>query len=162
MDLDSNIVDAIRTIYAKLNETDILWVIGGSLALKLVGLDVEPRDIDLFTNEEGAYEIEKLFAEYLVKNVSLSMKDNIRSHYGILNIHGIEVEIIGHIEFKDKRNIWEAGRKLENVINIYEFEGLKLPLMQIESQLKGYTNIGRKDKIKLIEEWLEKKGTSKD
>jgi hypothetical protein len=28
--------------------------------------------------------------------------------------------------------------------------------MKIESQLKGYTKIGRTDKIKLIEDWLEK------
>lgn len=156
MILKTRFLEVLKTLYSKLNKTDILWVIGGSLALKLVGLEVEPKDIDLFTNEEGAYEVEKLLAEYLVKNVSLSSKDNIRSHYGILNIHGIEVEIIGHIEFKDERNIWEAGRKLEGVINIHEFEGMKIPLMKIESQLKGYTKIGRKDKIRLIEEWLEK------
>ena len=162
MELDSNIVDALRTIYTKLSETNILWVIGGSLALKLIGLDVKPRDIDLFTNETGAYEIEKTLAEYLIKNVSLSMKDNIRSHYGILNVHGVEVEIIGHIEFKDERNIWESGRKLEEVVDIFEYEGMKLPLMQIESQLKGYTKIKRTEKIKIIEEWLvkQKKRTS--
>jgi hypothetical protein len=156
MVIDSKILDALKIVYSRLNETEIVWVIGGSLALKLVGLDVEPKDIDLFTNEEGAYEVEKLFAEYLVKNVSLSSKDDIRSHYGILNIHGIEVEIIGHIEFKDERNVWEVGRKLEDVLTIFEFEEMELPLMKIESQLMGYSKIGRTDKIRLIEEWLEK------
>ena len=156
MVIESKLLEALKIIYTKLSETDIVWVIGGSLALEFVGLDVKPRDIDLFTDEEGAYEIEKLFAEFLVRNVSLSTKDNIRSHYGILNIHGIEVDIIGHIEFKDDRNIWEAGRKLEDVIDNVEFEGMKIPLMKIESQLKGYRKIGRKDKIRLIEEWLEK------
>ncbi|NPD90314.1 MAG: hypothetical protein HGN29_16500 [Asgard group archaeon] len=156
MCLDSNYIEVLKTLYSKLIETDIVWVIGGSLALKLQGLDVEPKDIDLFTDEEGAYEVEKLFAEYLVKNVSLSSKDNIRSHYGILNIHGIEVEIIGHIEFKDERNVWEVGRKLEDVINIIEYEEMKIPLMKLESQLMGYSKIGRKDKIELIDEWLKK------
>lgn len=156
MDLDSKYLEVLRTLHSKLIETNIIWVIGGSLALNLTGLDVEPRDIDLFTDEEGAYEIEKLLAEYLVKNVSLSSKDNIRSHYGILNIQGIEVDIIGHIEFKDEKNVWEAGRKLEDVINNVEFEEMKIPLMRIESQLKGYTKIGRMEKIRLIEEWLEK------
>ena len=158
MDLDTKYVEVLETLFSRLNDTDIIWVIGGSLALKLVGLDVEPRDIDLFTDEEGAYEVEKLFAEFLTRNVSLSRKDNIRSHYGTLNIHGIEVEIIGHIEFKDERNVWEAGRKLEEVISVVEFEGMKIPLMKIESQLKGYKNIGRKDKVNLIEEWIEKNG----
>ena len=72
MGLDSNFIEVLRTLYSRLYETEILWIIGGSLALKLVGLDVKPKDIDLFTNEEGAYEVERLFAEYLVRNVSLS------------------------------------------------------------------------------------------
>ena len=156
MVIESKLLEALKIIYAKLHETEIIWVIGGSLALRLVGLDVKPRDIDLFTDEKGAYEIEKLLAEYLVRNVSLSSKDNIRSHYGILNIHGIEVEIIGHIEFKDERNVWEVGRNLVDVISIFEFEGMKIPLMKIESQLRGYRNIARKEKVMLIEEWLEK------
>ena len=156
MDLDTKYVEVLKALYSKLHKTYVIWVIGGSLALKLKGLDVEIKDIDLFTDEEGAYEIERLLAEYLVMKVSLTTKDNIRSHYGILNIHGIEVEIIGHIEFKDERNVWEAGRKLKEVIEFVEYEGLRIPIMKIESQLKGYKKIGRKDKIKLIKNWIEK------
>ena len=102
MDLDPKHLDVLKTLHSRLDKTDIVWVIGGSLALALKGLDLKPRDIDLFTDKEGAYRIEELFAEFLVRNVSFSTKDNIRSHYGALNIFGIEVEIIGHIEFKNK------------------------------------------------------------
>ena len=156
MVLDVKYLEILKTLYSRLNETDIIWVIGGSLALAFEGLDVKPRDIDLFTDKEGAYKIEKLFAEFLVRNVSFSIKDNIRSHYGALNIFGIEVEIIGFIEFKSEDGTWHGREKLEEVTKFFEIENMKIPLMKIESQLRGYTNIGRTDKIELIEKWLKR------
>lgn len=156
MVLDTKYVDVLKILHSRLDATNIIWVIGGSLALALEGLSIKPRDIDLFTDKEGAYKIEELFAEFLVRNVTFSTKDNIRSHYGALNIYGIEVEIIGYIEFKDDKDTWHGGKNLEEVTRFFELEGIKIPLMRIESQLRGYTNIGRTDKIELIKEWLEK------
>ena len=155
MVLDDKYLEVLKTLYSRLHEKDIIWFIGGSLALALEGLDVAPRDIDLFTDKNGAYQIEELFAEFLVRNVSFSIKDNIRSHYGALNIYGIEVEIIGFIEFRNRDGTWHGRRKLEDVTRLFELEDIKIPLMKIESQLRGYTNIGRTDKIELIEKWME-------
>ncbi|MFW9853060.1 MAG: nucleotidyltransferase domain-containing protein [Candidatus Thorarchaeota archaeon] len=160
MTVDVRYIDVLKTLHSRLHETDITWIIGGSLALALEGLDVTPRDIDLFTDKEGAYKIEELFAEFLVRNVSFSTKDNIRSHYGALNINGIEVEIIGFIEFQNEDGTWYGGRELEDVKWIFKLDNIEIPLMKLESQLKGYKRIGRKSRITLIEDWL-KSNTSK-
>ena len=154
MEIDPLYLDVIKTLYSKLYNSDIVWVIGGSLALKIEGLDVEPRDIDLFTNKEGAYRIEELFAEFLTRKVTFSTKDNVRSHFGALNINGIEVEIIGFIEFQDEDGTWYGGRKLEDVRNFFELDDMEIPLMKLESQLRGYKRIGRKERIDIIEDWL--------
>ena len=156
MTLNPQYLEVIKTLYSRLHETDIVWVIGGSLALKLDGIDVHPKDIDLFTDEKGAYKIEELFAEFLLRKVSFSTKDNIRSHFGALNINGIEVEIIGFIEFQDEDGIWSVGRKLEDVHHIYELDEMEIPLMNIDSQLLGYRRAGRTEKIELVEKWLDK------
>jgi predicted nucleotidyltransferase len=155
MPLDVRYINVLKTLHSRLDEADIIWVIGGSLALVLEGLNITPRDIDLFTDKEGAYKIEELFAEFLVRNVSFSTKDNVRSHYGALNIDGIEVEIIGFIEFQNEDGTWYGGRKLEDVKRIFKLDNIEIPLMKLESQLRGYKRIGRKSRIRMIEEWMK-------
>ena len=53
----------LRTIYKHLRDTPIVWVVTGNLGMALQGMRLEVHDIDLQTDEIGAYEIEKRFAE---------------------------------------------------------------------------------------------------
>lgn len=66
----------------------------GSMGLALHGVPVKPNDIDLQTNEQGSYEIEKLFYKYSKIRVAYSCTDRIRSHFGSLDVNGMKVEIM--------------------------------------------------------------------
>jgi hypothetical protein len=83
----------------------------GSLSFALQGVSVEPRDIDLQTDETGAYAIEKLFQEQVVKPVAFWASENMRSHFGVLEIAGIKVEIMGRTE---KAALWQAWLTLQS------------------------------------------------
>ncbi len=81
------------------------WVVTGGFGFGLQGVLVEPHDIDIQTDKEGAYEIERLFSEFVVKPVKFRKSERIRSHFGALMIEGVRVEIMGRF----KRNSMRSG-----------------------------------------------------
>jgi len=86
---------ALRTIHGRLKDLDSPRAIAGSLGLALQGLDVSVNDIDLQTDQEGAYKIQKAFRDAIVRNLTFSEADITRSYVGELKVHGVKVEIMG-------------------------------------------------------------------
>ena len=59
----------LRKIKTRLDNTGVKWVITGSFSFALQGIPVIPADIDIQTDRKGAYEIERCFADCVVKKV---------------------------------------------------------------------------------------------
>ncbi|AAL81602.1 hypothetical protein PFDSM3638_07410 [Pyrococcus furiosus DSM 3638] len=64
-------------IYDKPSKTDVKWTITGSLGFALQGVPIEPHDIDIQTNKEGACKIEELFSEFVIEPVKFKESDKI-------------------------------------------------------------------------------------
>lgn len=62
---------ALKIIYYKLQETEVVWAITGSLGFALQGVETKVNDIDLQTDAAGAYGIQNAFAERVVRKVRL-------------------------------------------------------------------------------------------
>lgn len=87
-------LNVLRKIYIRLNNTNVNWVVTGSLSFALQGIPVEPNDIDIqtvrcahrrlrLTAETGAYEIERRFSEFVIRRVTFSsflMKECLKWH----------------------------------------------------------------------------------
>ncbi|ALM75393.1 nucleotidyltransferase domain-containing protein [Thermococcus barophilus] len=107
------------------------WVVTGSLGFALQGVPVEPHDIDIQTDKEGAYEIERLFSEFVIKKVTFSSTEKIRSHFGALMIDGIKVEIMGDIQ-KKVNDEWEPPVDINRYKRFVQIEGMKIPVLDLE------------------------------
>lgn len=58
-----NPVSKVLKIVAKiLNEKGISWILAGSTASYLNGLNIELKDLDILTDEEKAYRINKKYS----------------------------------------------------------------------------------------------------
>ncbi len=55
---------ALKLVCARLGGLGIRWALVGSSGLALRGVDVEPHDIDILTDEGGAYGIDRLLSEF--------------------------------------------------------------------------------------------------
>jgi hypothetical protein len=97
MNIDPTYLNILRQIYTRLKDSNINWVVTGSFGFALQNVPVTPQDIDLQSNEAGAYQIERLLSEYVTRDVAFSSAENIRSHFGALTLDGIRVEIMGDI-----------------------------------------------------------------
>lgn len=73
---------ALKIIYGKLRNSEIVWAITGSLGFALRGMELEVKDIDLQTDAAGAYRIENAFSECVVRKVQLCRSEKIASHWG--------------------------------------------------------------------------------
>ena len=118
-------------LYGRLNNSDVNWVITGSFGFALQGVPINPRDIDIQTDKEGAYKIERLFSEFVASPVRFSSAENIRSYFGVLVIDGIKVEIMGDIQ-KRVDDRWEPPVDISKYKRLVDVEGMKIPVLDLE------------------------------
>ena len=127
--------------------------------MALQGMDLEIHDIDLQTDQRGAYEIERLLAEYMVTAVQSSISERMRSHFGALEMDGIKVEIMGDVQKLLDGQVWEEPVKVAKHRHWVNFEGMQIPVLSLEYELQAYRKLGRKERADKIEKWLKENRT---
>ena len=147
-------VGVLRKVQTRLNEAGVNWVVTGSVSFALQGMPVEPNDIDIQTDEAGAYETERLFSEFVTKKVAFSSTEKIRSHLGALAIDGIEVEIMGDVQKSLEDGSWEPPVDLELHKRFVETGGMRIPVLSLEYEYLAYRKLGRAEKARMLREWV--------
>jgi hypothetical protein len=145
----------LEKIVSRLKDSPINWVVTGSLGMALQGVPTQVHDIDIQTDKDGAYEIERCFAEYVVKPVRYSESGKIRSHLGMLEIDGIKVEIMGDIQKRLGDQSWEKPVKVEYYRRWVEFGGMLIPVLSLEYEYQAYLKLGRIEKAEMLRSWLQ-------
>lgn len=152
--IDTKYLNVLRKIYTRLNDSTINWVVTGSLGFALQGVPVEPNDIDIQTDERGAYAIEYRLSKFVTKRVTFSSTERIRSHFGELIIDGIKVEIMGDIQKQLEDGSWENPVDLERHKRVIEVEGMQVPVLSLEYEYQAYLKLGRIEKAEVLRKWL--------
>ncbi len=160
MNIDPAYLNILRQIYTRLKDSNINWVVTGSFGFALQNVSVTPQDIDLQTDEAGAYEIECLLSEYVTRNVAFSTAGNIRSHFGALMIDGIKVEIMGDISKQIEDGAWEEPVDLKRYKQFVEVEGMQVPVLSLEYEYQAYLKLGRIEKAQMLQKVLQDRDTS--
>jgi hypothetical protein len=154
--IESRHLNTLRKLYALLEDCQITWVVTGSLGMALQGMDIEVHDIDLQTDKNGAYEMERLFSKYVVKPVTFSASERICSHFGILELDGVKVEIMGDIQKRQNGQEWEKPIHLECYRQWIEIQGMQIPVLALEYEYQAYLKLGRFEKAEMLRTWLQK------
>jgi hypothetical protein len=155
--LTTSHLDALRTIYRALTGTSVNWVVTGSLGFALQGLPVRAHDIDLQTDELGAYEIERVFAASVVRPVAFSEVARIRSHFGALRIGEVDVEIMGDIQYRRDDGTWDSPADLRRHQRLVELTGMHVPVLSLEYEYEAYLKMGRTERVEMIKDWMQRR-----
>ncbi|MEW5759751.1 MAG: hypothetical protein AB1779_03175 [Candidatus Thermoplasmatota archaeon] len=155
--IDPRYFEVLRKIYARLSNTNVNWVVTGSLGFALQGMPVKPNDIDIQTDKRGAYEIERHFSDFVTKKVEFSFTERICSHFGELMIDGIKVEIMGDIQKRLEDGSWENHVDLVQHKRVIEIEGMQVPVLSLEYEYQAYLKLGRIGKAEMLMKWLKGK-----
>jgi hypothetical protein len=150
----------LHIIHDRLQGTSVTWAVTGSLGFALQGVPVVPHDIDIQTDKDGAYEIERLLDEFVVERVKFSSAERIRSHFGVFIINAIRVEIMGDIEKRSTKGVWQPIDDLRKYVRFVEIDDMIIPVLLLEYEYEAYMQLGREDKARFLQNWLERRGGS--
>ncbi len=153
--IDPVYLNVLRQIHARLCNTDVNWVVTGSLGFALQGVPVQPNDIDIQTDKVGAYEIERRFSDVIIRKVKYSAIERIKSHFGALQIDGIEVEIMGDIQKRGVDGVWEEIVDPAHYRQMVEIAGLLVPVLSLEYEYQAYLKFGRVERAEMLRRWLD-------
>lgn len=156
--IDPVYMNVLRRIHARLSDTYVNWVVTGSLGFALQGVPVQPNDIDIQTDEVGAYQIESLFSDVVIREVKFSATERIKSHFGALQIDGIQVEIMGDIQKKGTDGAWEEPVDPAHYRRMVDVDGLLVPVLSLEYEYQAYLKFGRVERAKMLRRWLDDEG----
>lgn len=148
-------LQALRVIHQRLREAECVWAVTGSVGFALQGVPVNVGDIDLQTDQEGAYEIERRFSDCIVTLVGFRASDRLRSHFGSFRLQGVEVEIMGDIQKRLTDGNWESPPDLALHRRWAELEGMRVPVLSLEYEYQAYVKLGRTDKANMLRRWLD-------
>lgn len=150
---------ALRVIAAAAaRDPGLCWALTGSTSFALQGMDLAVHDIDIQTDADSAYRLERLLQTYVVEPVRFCGTPAIRSHFGRLLIGGVEVEIMGDIQKRLPDGGWEEPFPLAPLTETVPFEGGSLPVLSLAHEAKAYRMMGRLDRADHIESFLRTRG----
>ena len=142
---DDELLDAIRFI----KETGIFYFLNGSSNLRVQGMSVDVRDVDINTDANGLQKLRDECSDFIVKDFYNS-KISVNSI--ILDVDGIEIEVNEELEeeFRELYVVESVLWRRENV-NI-------LPLRTAK---RFYEKANKPERVKEIDEFLEIKQRKK-
>ncbi|MBI3975529.1 MAG: hypothetical protein HY334_03970 [Armatimonadetes bacterium] len=148
----------LRLLHTGLAGGAVRWAVASSLGVALPGVPVTPRDVDLQTDEGGAYEIARRFSAYITRPVAFTASEKIRSHFGTLVIESITVEIMGGIQKRSAGGRWEDPVDIAPHLRFVEIGGLRIPVLSLTYEYEAYRALGRTAQADLLLPWVDRHG----
>jgi hypothetical protein len=136
-------LQALRIIETRIAPLDCLWVITGSLAFAVQGLDFLPGDIDLQTDRNGAFQIEAALSDFMIRPVRFQQTEKISSHFGSPVVHSVQVEIMGDLQKRGPAGDWGEPPDLFRHRRWVDFDGIRLPVLSLTYEYSAYLMLGR-------------------
>jgi hypothetical protein len=146
---------ALRILYARIGNSDLDWAITGSLGFALQSVDVSVHDIDIQSNLDEVYEIERRLQEFVTEKVIFKSSPNIRSYFGRLQIGDITIELMAAMQKRLQDDGWEEPLDVAASRRWVDYEGMHLPVLSLVHEQQAYLQMGRLEKAKLLADWLK-------
>ncbi len=152
--MDNGLTSVLQLILTRLEGRGVNWALTGSMSFAIQGVPVNVRDIDIQSDRTGAYEIERCLSEFVRRPVSFSSTERVQSHFGLLSIMGVDVEIMGDIQKRLPDGTWDAPVDPSTYRTFVEFAGVQVPVLSLAYEHRAYLALGRTEKARLLEKWL--------
>ncbi len=131
------------------------WALTGSTSFALQGVPVEPDDVDVQTTAHGAHEVEARFADSVVDPVARSSGDGVRSHFGVLSVAGVRVEVMGGLQ-KRVDGEWEPPVDVTEHREFVTLDDRRVPVLSLSYEAAAYERLGRQERAALLREYADR------
>ncbi len=145
---------ALRKIYDRLEDSDIVWVLTGSLGLAIKGIPLTPHDIDIQTDRAGVEAFAHLFADEMVTPPYFRESEHTRSWFAVFEIEGLKMEVMGDMHHRDEDDGWDDPPNLRALRLYIQVAEMRVPTLSLDFEEEAYRSMGRYDKAALIGQYL--------
>ena len=150
--------ECIKVLLEVFSSLEQNWAFTGSVGQYIQGMELSPHDIDIQTNKQGAYSINKLLSKYCIEQVYFKESEKIRSYFGVFKTDSVKIEVMGDIQ-KLVNDSWTPKTDLKSEIVMIDWKGMKIPVMDLGYELHAYHDMGRFERAELIKKFLQNKKT---
>ncbi|MDO8537895.1 MAG: hypothetical protein Q7S21_03340 [archaeon] len=137
---------SLLAVVKELNDNGIQFVLIASANSALQGVNVKPKDIDIVVKYEDVDKALSCLAHFFIEEIH--SPEQYVLHLGVF---GVDVEIRGN------KNPNSPHMKALNAKKETKLNGEKIFILQLEKSIEFYEGIGKHEKAKEIQEFLNKK-----
>ncbi|MCX6773653.1 MAG: hypothetical protein NTY68_01490 [Candidatus Micrarchaeota archaeon] len=141
---------AIFEISELLIQNSIKYAITGSTNLALQGIPIIPQDIDIVVEYEDLQKMVKIFPKYLKTGMRKMETKHGEAWEVLLDMDGVEVQFFAEMQGEYHSALYENSHSIE-------MDDRLIYCLPLRQEMKIYEDMGKKDKAKMIENWLRRK-----
>ncbi|MDY0092850.1 MAG: hypothetical protein RBT80_09140 [Candidatus Vecturithrix sp.] len=146
---------ALFEFVKQLDGTDIDWWLTGSCAACIRGIPFQPHDVDIMIAAKDVDALSDLFSDYLIEPI-IDTKGWLTKDFGVLFLHArIDIASDPH-ESLDQPEPVDCGPYAREHVEECQWHGYTIKVPPIQLQLNVNRRRGRTERVKLIEEYLNK------
>lgn len=152
----------LGSIGEKLNNSDIVWGVGGSILLEQFGLIEKPNDIDIFVDINGIGKADEIFKSIgQKKNWENATTYSTRYFYEYI-VDGIDIDVMAGFAINHSNGVFEYIFDYNSISEFRLINGVSIPFTSLEDWYVIYQLIpNRESKVKMIENYILTNGINK-
>jgi hypothetical protein len=150
LDLPEEHTRVLRLLIEKISPAAWTWALTGSASLRLQGIDVPVNDLDLQTDAQTIYVIERRLAGFMRTPVHVWESEHTLSHHGQAEIHGLCVELLGDVRHRSPEGDWEPAVDVSSTCIWLGWLAFQVPVFTLEHEARAYEKMGRMERTELI------------
>jgi len=149
-DLPEQHAKVLSFLIERVPPAEHLWALTGSAGLRLQGVDLTVHDLDLQTDANIIYLLDKELAEFMKVPVHVWESEHTLSYHAQAEIHGLQVEFLGDVRHRGINGTWQPPLDIRSILVWVESHELKIPVLSLVHETVAYENMGRTQKAELI------------
>lgn len=127
-------------------ENEIEWYIIGSASEAVLGVNINPHDLDIAVHTRDFYKVKDLTSKYVIEPLGDNKGNWLVRYFGKLCVDGASVDIAAD----DKLNIENNREHYEKIL----WNGYEVYITPLRERYEVEIQRDRKDRIKAIEEYM--------
>jgi len=151
-----NKLDVLTEIAEKLNKNHIRWNLGASCMLYLRNIVKDFHDIDILIHEEDIDKVKTIMESYTMISKSKDPEKYRTKEFLNYEIRGVDIDIMARFSIVSDGITHEFPLTEQDINEYVTIKHTKIYLSSIKDWYHYYTLMKRKDKIKLLEEFMKK------
>jgi hypothetical protein len=134
------------------------WALTGSAGHSLQGVPISVHDVDVQTDEPGAWVVADRLVAHVVEPLKRTESAVIRSLFGRFDVGGVIVEVMGAVQKRQRDGSWGAPTDPSRHRRLVQLDGLQVPVLSLEYEAAAYAQLGRHERATLLRNWLHEEG----